>query len=215
MEFSEAIKEYKIICIIRNAKTAQLVEAVEVMFETGLRLFEVTLNQVDHEAVKESVRQIATLARKFGDKIFLGAGTVMSPEQVNMVSDEGARYIVSPNTSEGVIKQTLKHGLLSIPGAFTPTEIAYAYECGAHFVKLFPAGSLGVKYIKDLKGPLGHIPLLAVGGVDSGNIRAFLDAGVVGAGIGSSLANANVINTRQWDVLRASARIYTEIIKGG
>ncbi|HBN83933.1 MAG TPA: 2-dehydro-3-deoxyphosphogluconate aldolase [Clostridiales bacterium] len=213
MRIEEAIRKYKVICIIRNAMTTKLVEAVDVMAQAGIRLFEVTLNQKDGESIKESVQQIDLLNKTFGNNIFLGAGTVMKPEQVDMVHEVGARYIISPDTSEKVIKQTLKRNLVSIPGAFTPTEIAFAYQCGAHMVKLFPAGVLGLKYIKDLKGPLGHIPLLAVGGVDSGNIKAFLDAGVLGVGIGSSLANPIVINNGQWDVLKANAKIYADVAR--
>jgi 2-dehydro-3-deoxyphosphogluconate aldolase/(4S)-4-hydroxy-2-oxoglutarate aldolase len=212
MKVLDAIKEYKVVCIIRKVRTEQILQATEIMLQEGIRLFEVTLDQSSEEGIKESLRQIGLLKKTFEDRIYLGAGTVMTEEQVNRAKGAGAAYIISPNTDEAVIRQTVKQGLVSIPGAMTPTEIAFAYRCGAHMVKLFPAGTLGPRYIKDLQGPLGYIPLIAVGGVDVKNMKDFLDAGVQGVGIGSSLTGSSVINDGKWDVLRERAKAYVEIV---
>ncbi len=212
MSIQDAIRKYKIISIIRNIDTTKLLDAVKVMYEAGVKLFEITLNQKSEDTIKENIAQIEKLNNEFGNDIFLGAGTVMNACQVDLVYKAGAKYVISPHTAESVIKRSLELGLISVPGAFTPTEIAFAYACGAHFVKLFPAGTLGTKYIKDLKGPLGHIPLLAVGGVDLDNMKSFLDAGVCGVGIGSNLANTQVIHSANWSVLKETAEAYVKTV---
>ena len=123
--------------------------------------------------------------------------------------DAGAKYIISPNTDEKVIKKTNECGMVSIPGALTPTEIQYAHACGADFVKLFPADNLGIGYIKAVLAPLSHIKLLAVGGVNENNLKDFLNVGVKGVGIGSNITKKELIKQGQYDEITKLAKKYT------
>ena len=136
----------------------------------------------------------------------------MSVEQVKIAAEAGAEYMISPDTSEAVIKATREAGAVSIPGALTPTEVATAYAYGADFVKLFPAGELGLSYIKAIRAPLAHIPMLAVGGVNENNLGEFLKAGLDGFGIGSNIVDKKLIEKGDFAALTALAKRYTEQI---
>ena len=135
-----------------------------------------------------------------------GAGTVTTIEMLNLAKEAGAGFIVSPDCNPEVIKATVEAGMVSMPGAMTPTEILTAYRAGADFVKVFPTAGLGSAYIKAVRGPLNHIRLLAVGGVNEKNIADFLAAGCVGAGVGGNLVNKNWIANGEWDKITALAR---------
>ena len=148
---------------------------------------EVTFDQA--EGPEETLRSLRIIHQQFPEEILLGAGTVMTAGQVKAAAAAGAGYIISPNTDRAVIETTKELGLISIPGAFTPTEAATAYAWGADVVKLFPAGLLGPAYIKALTGPLPHIPFMAVGGIDAQNMNDFLRAGAVGVGVGGNLVD--------------------------
>ena len=105
--------------------------------------------------------------------MYIGAGTVMTAEQVQAAKGAGASFIISPNVSRAVIEKTVALDMVSMPGAMTPTEIADAHDYGADLVKVFPASILGAAYVKAVRAPLEHIPLIAVGGIDSGNVAEF------------------------------------------
>ena len=130
----------------------------------------------------------------------------MTVEQVRAAVEAGAKYIISPNTDREVIEETKKLGAISIPGAFTPSEVVQAYKMGADYVKLFPAGLLGIPYIKAIKAPISHIPLIAVGGIDADNLHDFLATGINGVGVGSSLVDLKLINDENWDALAELAK---------
>jgi 2-dehydro-3-deoxyphosphogluconate aldolase/(4S)-4-hydroxy-2-oxoglutarate aldolase len=169
-------------------------------------LIEVTFNQSSLTKIKDTKDSIKNIYDVMGDKMCVGAGTVMTKEQVREAIDAGAKYIISPNTDREVIEETKKRGAISIPGAFTPSEIINAYETGADYVKLFPAGLLGIPYIKALRAPISHIPLMAVGGIDADNLKGFLDTGISGMGVGSSLVDCKLINEEKWEDLTELAR---------
>ena len=149
---------------------------------------------------------IAMLEKEYNGKMLLGAGTVTSPQLVKLAADAGARYIISPDMNEEVIKATKLMGLVSIPGAFTATEIMRAHNAGADFVKVFPAGDMGPDYIKALRAPLSNIGLLAVGGINESNMRSFLDAGCAGVGIGGSLTQKTLIKEGKFSSITALAQ---------
>jgi 2-dehydro-3-deoxyphosphogluconate aldolase/(4S)-4-hydroxy-2-oxoglutarate aldolase len=136
----------------------------------------------------------------------------MNVHQVETAINSGAKYIISPNTNLQVIKKTSELGAVSIPGALTPSEIAFAYEAGAKFVKLFPASEFGVSYIKSIRSPLNHIPLLAVGGVDENNMNSFFEAGVSGVGVGSNIVKKSLISMKKFDEITVLAKKYTKQI---
>lgn len=132
-------------------------------------------------------------------------------EQVQAAFDAGAEYIISPNTNEAVIRRTRELGMVSMPGAMTPTEILQAHDAGANFVKLFPTGWLGLKYLKDIMGPINHIKLIATGGITEENFGEFLKAGMVGAGVSSRLVDKKLREQGNYEELTARARKFTEI----
>lgn len=171
-----------IIAILRGVTPDEVIGVAEVLIEEGVTTIEVPFNSPD---VLDS---IARLADRFGDTAAIGAGTVLSEEDVIRAAEAGARFIVSPNTNPAVIRRARALGLASFPGAFTPTEVFAAIEAGATAAKLFPADRLGPEGIKALRAVLPRdFPLVAVGGVGLDNLEAFLAAGCQGFGIGSFL----------------------------
>ena len=208
----DAIRQYKLISIVRGLEKDELLKAAEALFEGGVRLLEVTFDQSGKIPDSVTAENIRLLRKTFEGRLFIGAGTVMNESQVLAAKEAGAEYIISPDVNEAVIKKTKELGLVSIPGALTPTEIVTAYTYGADFVKLFPAGELGLSYIKAVKAPLSHIPMLAVGGVAVNNIRDFLDAGLLGVGIGSAIVNKSLIKNGDFEGLTELAREFTRQI---
>ena len=206
------INRYKIIAIVRGLTGETLVKTAEALYEGGIRLLEVTFDQTGKISPEETASMISDLCRRFAGRMRIGAGTVMTVEQVRIAVEAGAEYMISPDTSREVIEETKRLGAVSIPGALTPTEVATAYAYGADFVKLFPAGELGLSYIKAIRAPLSHIPMLAVGGVNEKNIGEFLAAGLAGFGIGSNIVSKKLIEQGDFAALTALAKQYTEQI---
>lgn len=211
-EVLKRIREGKIIAIIRGISSDKIIELVAAMLEGGVSCAEVTFDQSSDEAAKDTLVSIRKICEHFGDKVCVGAGTVMSKEQVRQAAEAGAKYIISPNTDPEVITETKKLGLVSIPGAMTPTETAYAYSLGADIVKLFPAGNLGASYIKALKAPLKHIPVTAVGGVNAKNCAEFFKAGVVGIGVGGNLVSKELVESQNFAAITAAAKEYIDAL---
>ena len=204
------INRYKIIAIVRGVTGEALVETAEALYEGGIRLLEITFDQTGKISATETAEMIAELCRRFAGRMRIGAGTVMTAEQARIAFEAGAEYMISPDTSREVIEETIRLGAVSIPGALTPTEVATAHAYGADFVKLFPAGDLGLSYIKSIRAPLAHIPMLAVGGVNEKNLGEFLSAGLSGVGIGSNIVNKKLIDNGDFAALTALAKQYTE-----
>lgn len=205
----EAIKEYKIIAIMRRIPREHALPAAEALYQGGIRLIEVTFDQEKKIAEQDTLSVIEEMEKVFRGRMCIGAGTVITEEQVEKAVEAGAKYIISPNTDEAVIRRTKKLGAVSIPGALTPTEVAAAYRAGADFVKVFPAGSLGISYLKAVMAPLSHIPMLAVGGINENNLRDYLNAGMAGAGIGSNIVNESLVQSGGYDQIEALARKFT------
>ena len=195
----ERISEKKLVAIMRGiADKNQCLRTVEAIFAGGIDLVEVTFNQSAPERFSDTTDAISLIAENLKD-VCVGAGTVLKVEQVQMAADAGAKYIISPDANPAVIKKTRDLGLVSIPGVLTATEVVQAVEHGADFAKLFPAGLFGSGYIKALKAPLSHIKMLAVGGVDAGNIPEFIKAGADGFGIGGNLVNKAWIEAGEYE----------------
>ncbi len=200
----------KIVAIVRGIPEDKMLKLGEALYAGGIRCMEVTFDQSGSgEATLRSIRE---LTGTFGDRMCIGAGTVMSAEQVERAAEAGALYMISPNTDRGVIRRTKELDLVSIPGAMTATEIAYAHACGADIVKIFPAGELGPAYFKSVLGPLKHIRLQATGGVNRENCASFLAAGAVGLGIGGNLADKKLIMEDRFDELTETARSYVKAV---
>jgi 2-dehydro-3-deoxyphosphogluconate aldolase/(4S)-4-hydroxy-2-oxoglutarate aldolase len=202
-----------IIAIVRGDFRGRLLPMAEVLAEEGVSAIEVTMNSPD------ALAAIKELAQGVGDRLLVGAGTVIDPDDVNQIAVVGGCFIVAPNVDEAVIKAANEAGLLAIPGAYTATEILKAWHWGADLVKLFPASAGGPGYLKALRGPLSHIPLVPTGGISAGNAAAFMAAGAAALGIGGSLVNPDVLETGGLERLRERARLLmtavTEGRKGG
>jgi 2-dehydro-3-deoxyphosphogluconate aldolase/(4S)-4-hydroxy-2-oxoglutarate aldolase len=203
------INKYKIIAIMRNVALKDVLPTVKALYKGGIHLVEVTFNQKSETCIEDTVNSIKQINDFSDGNMFVGAGTVLTNEQVDAAVSAGAKYIISPNTNLEVIRHTIKLGAVSIPGAFTPSEITTAYEAGASYVKLFPAEVLGINYIKAIRGPINHIPLLAVGGVNDENLKDFFAVGVSGVGIGSNIVKSSLIKEGKLDELTELTKKYT------
>lgn len=212
-EIIKQVEACKVIAIIRGVEPEKSLKVAKALYEGGIRMIEVTFDQKNEEKQKGTTESIRRISEYFQGKVSVGAGTVTSVKLVEMAAEAGAQYIISPDTSEEVIKRTRELGLVSMPGALTPTEIMNAHRWGADFVKLFPIGTLGTAYIKAVKAPLNHIKLLAVGGVNENNITEFLDAGCCGAGIGGNLVNKKWIENEEFKKITETAKKLTVIVK--
>ena len=188
------IQRTKIIAISRKLYGKELEAWCGAMFRGGIELLEITFDQSDSDRLRKTGDAIATMTDTFTEKSF-GAGTVLTTDQVKCAADAGAKFIISPNVDADVIRETKRLGLISIPGAMTPTEILSASRFGADYVKLFPAESLGIGYIKSIMAPINHIKLIATGGVNVKNAKSFLDLGMAGLGIGGNLCPKDLIDS--------------------
>lgn len=204
------IKESKLIAIARGLYGSKLIEASLALYRGGVRAFEVTFEQ--DKSIGLTTDAISRLTENLPADAVIGAGTVLSRSQVDEARNAGARFIISPNTDKTVIELTKQSGMVSIPGAMTPTEIVNAHTYGADIVKLFPAGVLGLEYFKALCAPLAHIPLAAVAGITINNIRDFYNAGAVAFGISSTLYNKKSIAESDYNALIKTAQRFYEVL---
>lgn len=205
----ETVEKYKIIVILRGLNTQQLLKTVEAMEKGGIRLVEVTFDQSGKISDEETAANIRALTDVFEGRVLVGAGTVMTVEQVELAHKAGAKYIISPDSFKDVIVRTGELGMVSMPGAFTPTEAANAHRWGADFVKLFPNSEVKLSYLKCLTVPLSHIRFLAVGGVNAENIGDYLAAGACGIGVATSIVNKKLIMEEKYEEITALAALHT------
>ena len=204
-EIIQKVLDKKIVAIVRGVYGQDCINLAKALYAGGIELLEVTFDQSRPEALVRTSETIRRLVEELGDKMAFGAGTVTSLEMLELAKEAGAQFIVSPDTNEDVIKATVTAGLVSMPGAMSPTEIVTAHRYGADFVKVFPTSNLGASYIKAIRGPINHIRLLAVGGVNEKNIGEFIKAGVNGAGVGGNLVNKEWIKNGEFDKITALA----------
>ena len=209
----QQVLEHKIIAIVRGVAPDSMIKIANALYEGGVRLVEVTFNQKDPSTWFQTAEAIRTIREEMGDKMLVGAGTVTSPELVQMAADAGAMYIISPDTDVEVIKKTRELGLVSMPGAYTATEAKQAHMAGADFVKLFPCIEGAPAYLKAICAPFNHIKFLAVGGVNADNAATFLQHGAVGLGVGSCLVNKKWVDAGQFELITAEAKKFVENIK--
>lgn len=181
MTILNQILENKIVAIIRGADPADVLKIAESLHQGGVRLLEITLNSSNALSV------IKELNDKINDKLLIGAGTVLNAQDAKAAIDAGAKFIISPNVNNETIEVTKRNGIISIPGAYTATEIVNAYTNGGDIIKIFPASN--PNYIKELRGPLSHISMMPTGGINPDNILEFQKAGAVAFGIGSALVD--------------------------
>jgi len=177
------ILEHQVVAIVRGAEPRSLLRIAEALHAGGVRMMEVTLNSPG------ALASIAEISKAMEGRLLVGAGTVLDPETARAALLAGAQYIISPTLNKKTIRMTKRYGAVSIPGAYTATEILQAYEYGGDIIKVFPASAGGAGYFKDLAGPLPFIPLMPTGGVTLDNIKSFAGAGAAAFGLGSSLVD--------------------------
>jgi 2-dehydro-3-deoxyphosphogluconate aldolase/(4S)-4-hydroxy-2-oxoglutarate aldolase len=196
-----------IVAVVRAQDSRQLVEVVRALADGGVTVAEITMTV---PGALDVLRQVRTA---LGDRVLLGAGTILDTETARAALLAGAEYIVAPTVNLDVIRLCQRYDKLVMPGAFTPTEILAAWEAGADIVKVFPAEVVGSAFFKALRGPLPQIRLMPTGGVDLTTAAAFLKAGACCLGIGSQLVEPAAIAAGNFDRLRDLARQYVDIVK--
>lgn len=209
-QIKEYILEKSLITICRQIYGQDLLKLSKALYDGGIRLIEVTFDQSDPDCNIKTPEAIKALDDYFKGSLLVGAGTVLTTDQVRLAFDAGAKYIISPNVDVEVIKLTKELGMASIPGAMTPSEIAYADKLGADIIKIFPAGYLGLKYVKDVRAPLSHVKLLAAGGINEQTIRSFIDAGYSGFGISGRLTDKSIIATGNFEEFTNRAKDFVK-----
>ncbi len=200
LEQMQRIEACGIIAIIRANSANELIKAAGAIHAGGVDVIEVTMT------TPNALQVIGDVAAAYGDAVLVGAGSVLDAETARMVMLAGAEFIVSPVTKPTVIDVCNRYGKTVIPGAFTPTEILTAWETGADYVKVFPAAGAGPAYIKDVKAPLPHIPLVPTGGINAQNAAAFIAAGSNALGVGSALVDNKSVEAGAFEVLTERAR---------
>ncbi len=206
----EQILNEKIIMIVRGVPTEKLADLAEAMYRGGIRLMECTYDATGRTPDEEIAASIGMLSKRMEGRMLVGAGTVLTEKQVLLTKQAGGKFIISPDTNEQVIRSTKASGLVSIPGALTPTEAMTAHRAGADFVKLFPVSTMGPAYVKAVRAPLSHVRFLAVGGVRLDNIADFLAAGALGVGIGIGEAEKKAIARGDFEYVENVCRALVE-----
>lgn len=181
-EIVEFIAKHKVVVICRGLYDNELIKTIRALYDGGIRVVEVTFDQADPDAVEKTCGAIRTIKEYF-PQMKVGSGTVTCVKHVLATKEAGGEFCLSPDVNTEVIRATKEAGLISIPGAMTSTEILQAHNAGADIVKIFPAGWLGLSYLKDIKGPINHVKFLAAAGVNEENFKEYLNAGYCAAGI--------------------------------
>jgi 2-dehydro-3-deoxyphosphogluconate aldolase/(4S)-4-hydroxy-2-oxoglutarate aldolase len=207
-EILSFITEIGIVPVVRTATAEAAIRSIEAIYKGGVRAAEITMT------VPGAIKALEKVADEFGDKIVLGAGTVLDPETARICMLAGAQFFVTPTLKLSTIEMVKRYSKVVCAGALTPTEVLTAWEAGADVVKVFPANAMGgPKYIKSLKGPLPHIEMIPTGGVNLETAGEFLKAGACAVAVGGELVDAKLIKAGDYDEMEARARQYLEVIK--
>lgn len=196
-----------VVAVIRAKSKDQLVDITKALLAGGVPSIEVTMS------TPKAIAGIEMLADQFGDKAIIGVGTVLDAATARDAIAAGARFVVSPTFEPEIVETTRRYGQISVPGAFTPKEILTAWTHGADVVKVFPSTALGPSYFKDLLAPLPQLKLTPTGGVDTKNAAAWIKAGAVFVGAGSSLVSKDAMDKGDWNAITANAKAFVETIK--
>jgi 2-dehydro-3-deoxyphosphogluconate aldolase/(4S)-4-hydroxy-2-oxoglutarate aldolase len=201
------ITDVGIVPVVRTWSVESALKAVEALYNGGIRAAEITMT------VPGAIRVLEKAADAFGDKLVLGAGTVLDPETARTCMLAGAEFFVSPNLKLSTVEMVKRYSKVVMPGALTPTEVLTAWEAGADIVKVFPCGNVGgAKYIKALKAPYPHIELIPTGGVNLETAGDFLKAGACAVAVGAELVDAQSIREGRLEVIEERARKYLAAI---
>lgn len=198
-----------LVAVVRATDPANLVHVIQALAEGGVTVAEVTFT------VPDAVDVIRAAKREVGDRVLLGAGTVLDAETARAAILAGAEFVVSPALNPDVIRLCRRYDKLVFPGAFTPTEVLTAWEAGADVVKVFPADVLGSGFVRALRGPLPQVRLMPTGGVDLNTAAEYLRAGACCLGVGSQLVDPKAVARQDYDFLRGLAWQFTQAVRMG
>ena len=202
------ILEVGLIPIVRAASAEDAFKAAEAIIAGGVGIAEITMT------VPGAIRVMEKVADRFGDKVLLGAGTILDSETARAALLAGAEFLVSPSLNLGVIETANRYSKACLPGALTPTEVVTAWQAGATFVKIFPCGNMGgAKYIKALKGPLPQIEMVPTGGVNLQTTPELLRAGASAVAVGTDLVSTQALKEGKLDLITENAKKYLEAVR--
>ncbi|MCP5116858.1 MAG: bifunctional 4-hydroxy-2-oxoglutarate aldolase/2-dehydro-3-deoxy-phosphogluconate aldolase [bacterium] len=202
------MKDVGIVPVVRTASADSAVKAIEAIHAGGIRAAEITMT------VPGAVKALEKVADQFGDKIVLGAGTVLDPESARICMLAGAEFFVTPSLKLATVEMVKRYGKVICPGALTPTEVLTAWEHGADIVKVFPCGNVGgPKYIKALRAPFPQIEMIPTGGVNLNTAGDFLKAGACAVAVGGDLVDAKTIAAGNFDVFTERAQKFLDVIR--
>ena len=196
-----------IVAVVRSPDSQQLVEVAEALAGGGVTVIEITMT------VPGALDVIRQVQKALGDRILLGAGTILDAQTARAALLAGAEFLVAPTVNRDVIRLCRRYGKLVMPGAFTPTEILTAWEAGADIVKVFPAEVVGPAFFKAMRGPLPQVRLMPTGGVDLNTAADFLRAGACCLGVGGQLVEPRAVAEGNFDRIRDLARQYVNLVK--
>jgi len=195
------------VLVVRCETEDEALHGIRAVVAGGITAVEITFTLPGATAVIRRVKH------ELGDGVLLGAGTVLTPEEAEDAVDAGARYLIAPNTDEKVIGAAKRLGAVIIPGAFTPTEIVRAWDLGADAIKVFPASVGGPPYIRALRAPLPHIPLIPTGGVDERTVGEFFRAGAFAVGVGGALFDRKRLQAKDYAGMTEVAKRFMEALR--
>lgn len=204
----ERVESSGVIAIVRLADYSAAVDVAKALLQGGISVVEFTYtNPRAGQAIDEVKSAI-------GGGVLAGAGTVLDPETARAAILQGADFVVTPTVRMKTIQLCRRYGVPTVIGALSPTEILTAWEGGATFVKVFPAGAVGPTYLKDVAGPLPHIPLIPTGGVNIDNAGAFIAAGARAIAVGGNLVDRETVEHTRWGVLTSRAESFVKAVSG-
>ena len=207
-EILRSIIEIGIVPVVRTNSAESAIQAIAAIYRGGIRAAEITMT------VPGAIRALEKVAGELGDKIVLGAGTVLDPETARICMLAGAEFFVTPSLRLSTIEMVKRYSKVICPGALTPTEVLAAWEAGADVVKIFPCGNVGgPKYIKALRGPLPQVPMVPTGGVNLSTVADFIRAGAAAVGVGSELVSAAALESGDMREITEAARQYVSIVR--
>ena len=201
---SKGIAEHKAFAIVRGVSPENIKPTVEALIAGGIKLLEVTFDR--EGPISNTLSCVQIIRTTYGDRVVCGVGTATDEQQVNAAARAGAQFVVSPNVNSDVIRLSRQLGMVSIPGAFTPTEVIEARSAGADYVKLFPGGLLGLPYFKAISEVLKDIPIIVVGGINASNAGDYIKCGAAGIGVGGYLVNAKEIAKGNFEEITNKAK---------
>jgi 2-dehydro-3-deoxyphosphogluconate aldolase/(4S)-4-hydroxy-2-oxoglutarate aldolase len=203
----ETVAASGVVAVMRAPSAEILIDIAQALLAGGVPAIEVTMT------TPKAISAIEKLADQFGDQAVVGVGTVLDAATASDAIAAGAQFVVSPTFDPAIVETTKRYGKISIPGAFTPTEILNAWSRGADVVKVFPSTVLGPGYFKDILAPLPQLKLTPTGGVDLKNAADWVKAGAVFVGAGSSLVTKDAMARKDWPAITANAKSFVQTIR--